>query len=108
MKKFIVIGLLSLTSGCATIKTLDPAYNHVNIQHRGKQSYCKEIPRVYSGVAYNACKLNGEPSRTPNMGSTLSGVPVFFIDTILSAVADTVVIPYTAVQQYQKGNIDVN
>jgi uncharacterized protein YceK len=42
------------------------------------------------------------------MGSTLSGVPVFFIDTILSAVADTVVIPYTAVQQYQKGNIDVN
>ncbi|HCA75688.1 MAG TPA: YceK/YidQ family lipoprotein [Alteromonas sp.] len=108
MKTFILLLLVSLTGGCATVKTLDPVYGHVNIEHRGKRSYCKEIPRVYSGVAYNARKLNGEPSRTPNWGNSLSGVPFFFFDTVFSAVADTVVIPYTAVQQYQKGNIKVN
>jgi uncharacterized protein YceK len=52
--------------------------------------------------------LNGEPSRRENIGSTFGNVPFFVIDAAFSIVADTIVIPYTAVQQIDKGSINVN
>lgn len=108
MKELLVLLLPLLCFSCATVKTINPINNHVQIEHRGKKSYCSEIPRLYSGFMYNLCLLNGEPSRVENIGSTFSNVPFFVIDTAFSVAADTIVIPYTAVQQIDKGNIDVN
>ncbi|ALM90413.1 MULTISPECIES: YceK/YidQ family lipoprotein [Alteromonas] len=107
--KILSLAILSLACcSCATVKTISPDNNHVQIEHQGKKSYCEEIPRVYSGFSYNVCLLNGEPSRRENIGSTVGKVPFFVIDAAFSIVADTIVIPYTAVQQIDKGSIKVN
>ena len=108
MKKRLVILAAIASQGCATIETLIPTNNHVRISHEGKQSYCKEIPRVYRGVNYNLCLLNGEPSYSENTGPKLDGVPFFVFDTAFSALADTLFLPYTITMQAQKGPIKVN
>jgi hypothetical protein len=52
--------------------------------------------------------MYGEPSNKTNIGSSVNNVPLVFIDTVLSAVSDTVVLPYTIVMQAEKGDIKVN
>ncbi len=108
LKNLILILSALLCCSCATVKTLSPENSHVVIQHQGKKSYCEEIPRIYSGVSYNLCLLYGEPNRNGDLGGGLNGVPWFIFDSVFSAVADTVVIPYTLVAQTTKGNIKVN
>lgn len=108
MKGITLILLALFTCSCATIKTIDPPNNHINISHYGKKSYCESIPRIYSGITFNLCLLNGEPSRKENIGSTFNGIPFLFIDSAFSVVADTVVLPYTIMTQADKGSIKVN
>lgn len=108
MKRLFIFAAALLLSACATVKTLPPSTTHVTIDHYGKKSYCKEIPRVYSGFAFNLCKLNGEPSQHENLGSSFNNVPFFIIDGAFSVVADTVVLPYTLYTQSQHGSIVVN
>jgi hypothetical protein len=73
----------------------------------GQKSYCTYIPRIYSGVAYNICKLRSEASEYSNFGGSINGVPVVVIDTACSAVADTLVLAYTLPRQINEGSIDV-
>lgn len=108
MKGFTFVILVLCTSSCATIKTIDPPKNYINISHYGKKSYCENIPRIYSGISYNLCLLHGEPSTKVNVGSSLNGLPFVFIDSAFSVVADTVVLPYTIAVQANKGSIKVN
>ncbi|AWB66388.1 YceK/YidQ family lipoprotein [Saccharobesus litoralis] len=108
LKVGLAILPLVLLASCATVKTINPPQNQVRIEHYGSKSYCKSIPRVYSGLAYNVCLMYGEPNIKGHTGSALNGVPFFIIDSAFSLVADTVVIPYTASQQAIKGNIRVN
>jgi len=108
VKRLIYILLVSCTVSCATVKTIDHQETHINISHYGKKSYCEEIPRVYSGLSYNLCLLNGEPSKKVNIGSSFNGIPFVFIDSAFSFVADTVVLPYTIAMQAGKGSIKVN
>jgi len=108
MKRFTSVLLALCVCSCATIKTIDPPKSHINISHYGKNSYCENIPRVYSGVSYNFCLLYGQPSKSINIGSSFNNVPFFVIDTVFSMVSDTVVLPYTIVMQSKKGSIKVN
>lgn len=108
MKGFITVLLALSTFSCATIKTINPPKNHINISHYGKKSYCENIPRVYSGLSYNICLLYGEPSKSVNIGSSLNDIPFVVIDTAFSAVTDTIVLPYTIVMQADKGSLKVN
>ncbi|MFT7007209.1 MAG: hypothetical protein ACJAXJ_001723 [Colwellia sp.] len=108
MKGFTCILFALCTSSCATIKTIDPPKNHINISHYGKKSYCENIPRIYSGISYNVCLLYGEPSKSVNIGSSFNNVPFVVIDTAFSAVSDTIALPYTIVMQADKGPIKVN
>lgn len=108
VKRVLLLLMSSICFSCATVKTIYPVNNHVQIEHRGKESYCSEIPRIYSGLMYNFCLFYGEPSKVINLGSRFGSVPFFVIDTAFSVAADTIVIPYTAVQQANKGNIKVN
>ena len=107
MKVYISIVLAFLSSSCGTMKTIDPIYNQVGISHQGHKSYCKNIPRVYSGMAYNFCLLYGEPNSNGTV-SSVNGVPVFLIDSLFSLATDTVVLPYTIYTQAKEGNIKVN
>ena len=108
MKGIICFLLVLCCSSCATIKTLDPIKNHINISHQGKKSYCNALPRIYSGSAYNFCLMYGEPSRRPNVGDSINGIPFVLVDTVFSLVSDTLVLPYTVLTQVQKGPIKVN
>ena len=108
MKGFTLALLALCTCSCATVKTINPPKNHVNISHYEKKSYCENIPRIYSGVSYNLCLLYGEPSKQVNIGSSFNGLPFVFIDSAFSLVADTVVLPYTISMQAGKGSIKVN
>ncbi|WHI48118.1 YceK/YidQ family lipoprotein [Microbulbifer sp. VAAF005] len=109
MKRIISLVSASLVCvSCATVKTVNPKNNQVDITHRGHKSYCESIPRVYSGTSYSFCLLNSEPSQTVNTGSTINRVPLVAIDAVFSVAADTVVLPYTVVTQAKHGNIKVN
>ena len=108
MKQAIVVLIALLSSGCATILTADPTYDKVPISYDGNKSYCKEIPRVYSGVMHNLCMLYGEPGQYVNSNARPGAVTYILVDTALSFAADTIIIPYTVTQQARKGNIKVN
>lgn len=106
--KYLLAAIIFSLSGCATVKTLPPTTSHVSIEHYGKRSYCRSIPRIYSGFAYNLCKLHGEPSRQENLGDSFNNIPFFVIDGSFSLVADTVALPFTIYTQNKHGSIDVN
>ena len=107
MKRILACLLTLFCFSCATVKTIDPPLNRVDIAYKGKKSYCKNIPRIYSGTSYNACLMYGEPSNVTNT-SSINGVPLFIIDSAFSVVTNTVVLPYTIFTQITKGNIRVN
>lgn len=91
--------------GCGTAKTLFSYDETISRSLRKEKTYCETLPRLYSGVAYDFCVLNGPPNTT-------SGVPSGFIslfigDFFLSAVVDTLVLPYTAYRQVRYGNVDL-
>lgn len=108
MKKISLIFLMIVCSACATVKTVDPQRNRITVEYRGAKTYCETIPRIYSGVTYNLCMFYGEPNRqvTPAMSAIL--IPYRITDTVLSAVADTIVLPYTLFLQHEKGAMLVN
>ncbi|WP_426356820.1 YceK/YidQ family lipoprotein [Pseudocolwellia sp. HL-MZ19] len=121
MKGIISIFLIFGTLSCATVKTIDPTDNHINISIGNKNSFCEEIPRIYSGLSYHLCLFYGEPKRVrpplteaeKNIPASIrntdrGGVPFYFIDTVLSLALDTLVLPYTIYKQVDEGFIKVN
>lgn len=104
----LLIVATCICSSCSTIKTISPRNNHVTIEYFGHISYCEEIPRVYSGLASNFCLLYGEPNESGITVSSPYDASFFIIDSCFSAIADTVVLPYTVLQQMEKGSIEVN
>nr|WP_277608638.1 YceK/YidQ family lipoprotein [Microbulbifer elongatus] len=61
------------------------------------------MPRVYSGVAYNMCKLNSN-------GTSIYFAPllgVYLVDSVFSAATDTVVLPYTIYAQNEQGSVNL-
>lgn len=84
MMKLMLLALAVLfCCSCATVKTVNPDDDRVSIVYRGKKSYCAEITRVYSGLMYNFCLFNSEPSPTVNIGSTINRIPFVVLDTAL-------------------------
>lgn len=84
--------------------------NAVRKLHEVK-TYCESIPRVYSGVGYDICKLNAQPVNVHDEGLSeigdLQHVPFAFLDIIFSAVFDTLALPYTIYKQRREGNIEL-
>ena len=95
--KFIrlIIGLsTAVLMGCSTTYTLIGNTNTIPCENGGTRA----IPRVYSGVAYDALIIRN--------GAEEWGIAVFAVlDLPFSAVADTVVLPYTLVTQAEHGNL---
>ena len=102
----IVINL----SACGTTNTVvRDEYIAIQKLHEVK-TYCESIPRIYSGVAYDVCKLNAEPVRVHDEGihqiDNIEAVPFAFLDIIFSAVFDTLALPYTIYTQRRDGHIE--
>ncbi|UHQ55243.1 YceK/YidQ family lipoprotein [Microbulbifer sp. YPW16] len=97
----VFAALASLLAGCGTATTLGQPDREVAAELRRQNTYCESLPRVYSGVSYNVCKLNSKRSSTVIL--PIAGFYVF--DTVLSSVTDTVVLPFTIYSQNKDGNL---
>lgn len=93
------LALVMALGGCGTVRTVSSESKAVGDLAEWN-SYCPEIPRMYSGVAYQFCNLTG-----PERQGTHSDPYQILIDMAASGIADTVVLPYTSYQQYKYGNM---
>lgn len=105
--RLLVSGVLVLAlSGCGTLNTVIRGDGVAARSLKEIKTNCESIPRVYSGVAYDFCKLNGEPAPVHTWGAS-EGAPGAVIDMLFSGVLDTVVLPYTIYRQRTDGNIAI-
>lgn len=109
MKNIAVMVLSFLLVSCGTFSTTFTDDKYTQNKLVKKESYCKTLPRVYSGVSYDFCKLHAQPvsSNRTSFGKTGSYIPFIAIDLILSGVLDTIVLPYTVFEQVKKGSLEV-
>ena len=103
MKHLLIVLSLTLLSGCGTVTTLTSSDSEIARNLNKKNSGCVSVPRVYSGVAYNMCKLNSNG----NSIYFLPMVGVYLVDSVFSAATDTVVLPYTVNEQKQRGSVNL-
>ena len=103
MKSAFVIFLIAMLYGCATATTLSNSDDDLARQLKKHDTYCESLPRTYSGVAYNLCKLNSKPNNTEV--DLLVGFYLF--DGAISLVTDTLVLPYTIYQQSEQGSLEI-
>ncbi|HHS7809723.1 TPA: YceK/YidQ family lipoprotein [Pseudomonas putida] len=103
--RYIVLMLAAASvTGCGTINTTfrddAVASNKLARWH----SHCDSVPRIYSGTVFNYCTLDAEPRRSTGF----DGYPapaLIVLDMGLSAVTDTVVLPYSIYLQNKHGDI---
>jgi len=106
-KVLMVMALLFLVSACGTFKSFSNNDNgKVRINSSLVNSKCDEISYLYSGVQYDFCLLHASRRNT---GGHIKFDSVWFVwpDFLFSAVADTLVLPYTAYKQVVDGNLKV-
>lgn len=99
----LLISLLALLSGCGTVNTLTHSDEELANKLRDKKTRCESFKRVYGGIAYDFCSLHSEPRHL----YATDWVYIYLIDMAFSAVADTVVLPYSIYVQAQQGDIAV-
>jgi len=97
-------------TGCGSVRTLssDNVAKVDDLQLKG--TGCGDtLPRVYGGVVYNICVLSGDGHERggPLYRFGLMMYPAPVIDMGLSAVADTLVLPYTLYRQNRDGDIQM-
>lgn len=94
---------LCLLNGCGSLTSVMGSDQRIKANLSRRASTCDSVPRIYSGVAYNFCFVNGKPSDFA--GSFL--VNYFVFDSIFSAALDTAFLPYTVYSQYRYGSLQL-
>lgn len=106
LKASTIATLCYIICGCGTVSTVAYSDKSVELNLKKSKSYCESIPRVYSGVFYDACQLHANPA------SSSYYVPdwlfLYAADAIVSGVADTVLLPYTIYKQVDVGSINID
>jgi uncharacterized protein YceK len=102
MKKALLMMLCLGMGGCGTLSTVGKDNYSVGSTLLRKGTSCTSMPRIYSGVGYNLCKMN---SKSTNYGTIILGLSV--IDTVLSAALDTAVLHYTIYTQNEYGSFEL-
>lgn len=98
----IIITITWIITGCGTMHTTTFDEKSIAMNDDGTRSACSSIPRVYSGVAYNVCKMR-QGYTTRNFYQ----LPLHVVDLALSCGTDTVMLPYTIFMQSTQGSIIV-
>ena len=101
----VLILFVLLCSSCGTIKSLNHDNGEVEIKHSMVKTNCDKISQIYSGVRYDMCLLDSERKSSPPY--IIDPLWLTSIDIVASAVADTIVLPYTAYQQVKNGDLVV-
>ncbi|WP_160285877.1 YceK/YidQ family lipoprotein [Pseudomonas knackmussii] len=114
IRLLVVLMLVAGLAGCGSMLTVnsEPSAD-VGELHLGR-TYCTQLPRIYSGVAYNFCALYGDPGGAYQRDPSLSAPPADsqgiywpLIDGVLSAATDTLALPYTIFRQQRDGSIEL-
>lgn len=104
---------LLFLSGCGTINTVFRPDAVASQNLKDSRSHCENVPRIYSGVIYGFCTLNGEPKPEKSLNdqsvlnSAGNSIPVIAIEAVASGVLDTLVLPYTIYRQSKDGSIEI-
>lgn len=106
INKLLIFLTITLLCSCGTVKSLNTSDNEVEIHHYLVKTNCEEISHIYSGVQYDLCLLNSERKNVPPRFQ-LDPLWLTSIDILLSAITDTVILPYTIYQQTTKENVKV-
>ncbi|WP_444884263.1 YceK/YidQ family lipoprotein [Microbulbifer sp. PSTR4-B] len=103
--KTISLAICSLMlTGCGTFTTLSSTDREISANLKRQKSNCESIPRVYSGLSYNICKMHSD-SESINVDLLLG---VYLVDSLFSTATDTIVLPFTMIEQRKNGNISVS
>lgn len=97
----LLIGL----QGCGTFNTVPYSNKQIAKDLKARHTRCESIPRIYSGVGYNLCVLNADGSTT---AVDKEGFDLWLIDTPLTFVTDTIMLPVSSYQQYRLGSVQIN
>ncbi|MBW1248472.1 YceK/YidQ family lipoprotein [Pseudomonas tolaasii] len=110
----ILWGVVCLSlAGCGTINTVFRPDAVASQDLKDSRSHCENVPRIYSGVIYNFCTLNGEPAPDKSLKDKSLGdhagmaLPFIAVDAVASGVLDTLVLPYTIYRQSNDGSIEI-
>lgn len=103
---FFVIFILLICSGCGTLRTLPPGSEY-NLKHneRYERTYCKKIPRFYSGVSLDVCMAFIGPSLPEDKEYIGPSFSAYMLDMTLSFALDTLALPYTIIRQFKDGSL---
>ena len=105
VRLLVLVGMSLSMGGCGTVTTVLRGDGVTVRELKEKKTYCQTVPRVYSGVAYDLCVLHAPPSSAA--GLALDGIPWAFIDVPVSAVLDTLALPYTLYRQNADGSLEL-
>jgi uncharacterized protein YceK len=100
---WLAFAVLSLTA-CGTVTTLSNSDYEIASKLKRQNSNCESIPRVYSGVSYNVCKMNS--NKNSIYFDWLLGF--YLLDSVASAATDTVALPFTVFSQEKNGNLMIS
>jgi len=103
MSKLLVVSVLFMLGGCATVHTISNHQRGVEIDG----THCKEIQHMMSGTNQNICKMYGRPKDTDGI-HTHNNIVWLYLDSVFSFGADVVVLPYTIYKQLTAPPIPVN
>lgn len=90
-----------LTSSCGSFTTITKSDAELAYNLKQNDTKCKELVRIYSGVAYNLCHLHSD---NHSLWSSLI-MQFYLFDIIPSAAVDTVLLPLGLYNQTTKGNL---
>jgi uncharacterized protein YceK len=103
MRKILLLAALFVLHGCGTATTLTNTDSELKMKLNKNSSSCVEMTRVYSGVAYDLCRLHS----TPDHSFYNPFLVAYLVDMPFSAITDTVALPFTIYSQSNNGSINV-
>lgn len=105
-KNLFVIFIAFICSGCGSLETLPPG-REFDLKHneRYEKTYCKKIPRIYSGVSLDVCMFFIGPPFPEDKEYDGPGLYSYLTDIIFSFAVDTLALPYTTFRQFRDGSL---
>jgi len=103
MKFILIVFTAAVLSACGSLTTVGSSNQEIASSLKRQGTYCENIPRVYSGVAYDFCHLHSSRDRV-YIDWYLG---FYLIDGLASGLVDTMLLPYTSYKQYKDGSLSI-
>ena len=104
IKTFVTATLSTLLlTGCGSFRSLSQDDSEIKYDLNSYRTNCSSLPRLYSGVSYDVCKVNSSTTQFPKQLKEM----LYFGDILPSAVFDTVALPYSIYKQNTLGSLEI-